>query len=465
MSVTGSRRMAAGQAGYALAAVLILLFAMGIIGLAFLGLAGGETRMSQVDMMSQRAFWLAEGGKERAMRRMTNLIRPPIADTLIFANVAGPTRAPGEYGGSYTVDCLMDSTTMYQATKRFMLDCVGNYRGVERRIRQRIQMESFAQYAYFTDDETLPNGDPIWFITGDMIEGMVHSNGTIRINGNPRFLGPVTSHANSMVGYSSYVVTGLSGWPVGGNNPSFEWIPTPEHPYALQLGIPTIPLPTQTSDLKGDAQAGGLYLPNASDIELGRDSAGVATPGWLRYRNSPAGSWADTRISGIGNRILYCNNDVHLSGILDGELTIGSHQNIYIVDDVLYQGSSATGTPQAGCNDLLGLVAESNVIYADNTANRTDLRVDAVMMALNTSITAENYNTGSLRGTLTVWGGLIQKLRGPVGTSSGGAIQTGYRKDYHYDSRVTAWTPPGFPLTGQYQEVAWTETWDATNPF
>jgi hypothetical protein len=60
---------------------------------------------------------------------------------------------------------------------------------------------------------------------------------------------------------------------------------------------------------------------------------------------------------------------------------------------------------------------------------------------------------------------LIQKLRGPVGTSSGGAIQTGYRKDYHYDSRVTAWTPPGFPLTGQYQEVAWTETWDATNPF
>ena len=43
---------------------------------------------------------------------------------------AGPTRAAGEYGGSYTVDCLMDSTTMYLATKRFMLDCVGNYRGV-----------------------------------------------------------------------------------------------------------------------------------------------------------------------------------------------------------------------------------------------------------------------------------------------------------------------------------------------
>jgi hypothetical protein len=295
---------------------------------------------------------------------------------------------------------------------------------------------------------------------------MVHSNGTIRIRGNPRFLGPVTSHAVSMVGYPSYVVTGLSGWPVGGNNPSFEWIPTSEHPFALELGVPTIPLPTQTSDLKGDAQHSGLFLPVESDIELGRNAAGVATPGWLRYRNtSPAGSWAHTRISGIGNGILYCNDDVHLSGILDGELTIGSYRNIYIVDDVLYQGSSATGTPQAGCNDLLGLVAESNVIYADNTANQIDLRVNAVMMALNTSITAENYSSGLPRGTLTVWGGLIQKRRGPVGTTSGGVIDHGYQKDYHYDSRVTAWTPPGFPLTGQYQETAWTETWDATNPF
>lgn len=458
MPMSGCRRMAAGQAGYALASVLILLFAMGIIGLAFLGLAGGETRMSQADMMSQRAFWLAEGGKERSLRWMATQFRPPSADTRIFADVAGPTRAAGEYGGSYTVDCLMDSTTMFLATKVFMLDCVGTYRGVQRRIRQRIQMVSFAQYGYFTDDETLPNGNPIWFVTGDAIDGMVHSNGTIRILGNPQFLGRVTSHASSMVGSPSYVVTGPSGWPVGGNNPSFA--------QGFQLGVATIPLPTQTADLKGEAQTGGLFLPNASDIELGRNVVGAATPGWLRYRNTtPPGPWAEARVSGIGNGILYCNNDVQLSGVLDGELTLGSHQSIRIVDDVLYQGSNAAGAPPAGCNDLLGLVAENNVIYADNTANRTDLRVNAVMMALNTSITAENYNTGSPRGTLTVWGGLIQRLRGPVGTNSGGTIVTGYRKDYHYDPRVTARTPPGFPLTGQYQETAWTETWDATNPF
>ena len=46
----------------------------------------------------------------------------------------------------------------------------------------------------------------------------------------------------------------------------------------------------------------------------------------------------------------------------------------------------------------MGLVAERNIIYQNNTANQADLVVDAVMMALNTSITAENYNTGTPRG-------------------------------------------------------------------
>ncbi len=77
-----------------------------------------------------------------------------------------------------------------------------------------------------------------------------------------------------------------------------------------------------------------------------------------------------------------------------------------------------------------------------------------------------NYDTRSVCGTLTIWGGLIQKYRGAVGTlDSGGHIQSGYAKDYHYDTRVTARTPPAFPLTGTYQEVAWSETWDASAPF
>jgi hypothetical protein len=52
-----------------------------------------------------------------------------------------------------------------------------------------------------------------------------------------------------------------------------------------------------------------------------------------------------------------------------------------------------------------------------------------------------------------------------VGTFSGTTLVTGYRKNYHYDPRVTARTPPAFPLTGVYEKVTWVESWDATSPF
>ncbi len=51
-----------------------------------------------------------------------------------------------------------------------------------------------------------------------------------------------------MIGYQNYSVTAPSGWPVGGNNPIFD--------QSFQLNVATIPLPTQTLDLKNQAQTG-----------------------------------------------------------------------------------------------------------------------------------------------------------------------------------------------------------------
>ncbi|MBM3285846.1 MAG: DUF4900 domain-containing protein [Candidatus Eisenbacteria bacterium] len=445
-------RALGSRGGYALAVVVIIMFALGVIAASFIALAGYETRASHTDLAKQRAFWLAEAGKERALRWMASLTRPPETDVRIYTAAAGPD------GGSYTVDCLVDSAGIYQVEKWFVLDCVGRSEGVERRIRQRIRMTSFAQYAYFTDDERTPGGQYIWFISADQIHGLVHSNGTFRIAGSPRFFDEVTSAANRMIGYQNYSVYDPSGWPVGGNAPVFD--------ESFRLNVPSIPLPTQTLDLKAEAQSGGLFLAPASTIELGKLADGTVTPGWLRYRNTPPpnGPWTGVRISSLGKKVVYVNNPLEVSGRLDGEVTIGCLRDITIVDDITYWGSSAAGTPPPGCDDLLGLVAERNIIF-DNSSATVDLKINAVLMALNTSITAEDYGTRPPCGNLTIWGGLIQKYRGPVGTFRNGVLQTGYAKDYHYDTRVTARTPPAFPLTGVYQEASWMETWDASYPF
>jgi len=110
-------------------------------------------------------------------------------------------------------------------------------------------------------------------------------------------------------------------------------------------------------------------------------------------------------------------------------------------------------------------VAERNVIISNTAPNRSDCRINGVLMALGTSISVEDYDSGWPRGTLSIWGGLIQKYRGPVGQTRWGYIIHGYQKDYHYDARVTGRAPPAYPMTGQYEKLAWEETWDDTDPF
>lgn len=447
------------EEGSALLIVMLLSLVMVMIATAFFSIAGSEAKLSQGQLDSQRAFWLAEAGIERALLWLSDQPTPPNHDTLLFDRVPGPDT------GNYTVTVLVDSLAMWAVEKGFMIESIGRSGNLDRRIRQRVNMISFAQYAYFTDRETTPSGGSIWYTSSDDIYGLFHTNGTIRIRGDTRFHGKVTSASDHMTGWWGSNVYEASGWPVGGNDPYFA--------DGFELNVPEIPLPAHTMDIRAEAFTNGLLLPHESEVQLGRIGSGNGTdaPGWLRYRDTADTNWVAVDLSTLGTRIIYCDDDLHLQGVLDGELTIASRNDVYITDDILYHGSDATGKPLAGCNDLLGIIAEDNIIYAyelDGMGNllTQDLIVDGVMMAMNTSITAQDYSQHPPRGVLTIWGGLIQRYRGPVGTfNSTGAIGTGYAKNYNYDPRVTTRTPPGFPMTGVYERKEWEETWDASDPF
>jgi hypothetical protein len=100
-----------------------------------------------------------------------------------------------------------------------------------------------------------------------------------------------------------------------------------------------------------------------------------------------------------------------------------------ISDKDIVIADNALNTPQD-----IGLSRESNF---DETK---DVDIHGVMMALGTSFRVENYGSGpnnandcdvtnNGRGCIYLDGGLIQKSRGAVGTSSG----TGFAKRYSYD--------------------------------
>jgi len=83
-------------------------------------------------------------------------------------------------------------------------------------------------------------------------------------------------------------------------------------------------------------------------------------------------------------------------------------------------------------------------------------------MAFDKSFYVENWRYRRPSGKLTVWGGIIQAYRGPVGTfyPSTGKIASGYYKDYHYDKRVIDNPPPYFPTTGRYELGEWKEKFE-----
>ena len=153
-----------------------------------------------------------------------------------------------------------------------------------------------------------------------------------------------------------------------------------------------------------------------------------------------------------------------VSGTLDGQLTLGTSDDIIITGNIVYE---ADPTTNPASDDVLGLIAEENVILSATapynlTIHASVMAIDnpTTAAALDGSFTVENWWVGPAKGTLAVLGGIIQGARGPVGTfnSSTGVKLSGYSKEYAYDTRFTSMAPPFFPTTGDYEDVMWQET-------
>ncbi len=174
--------------------------------------------------------------------------------------------------------------------------------------------------------------------------------------------------------------------------------------------------------------------------------------------------------------VIHFNGNVGLSGTLNGRITLYANGTIVLLDDLRYANDPVKGV----CRDILGIISDKDIVVADNslldpqpiTAGGTlmmpdetkDIDIHAVMMALGTSFRVENYNSGPTnfndcgtvnngRGCINLSGGLIQKVRGAVGTSGG----TGFAKRYSYDHCAVVNPPPYFPTTGRFLDNRYLE--------
>jgi hypothetical protein len=394
------------------------------------------------------------------------------------------------------------------------LTSTGRVRGVKRTIRASLRRRGFLDYLYLTDFEVLDPAsggyldpataaalcDVYWwqgrpttpcvrisFATGDTINGPLHTNDTISVNGSPRFNGEATTgYSGRMSCPASTTYTyrwyGLSGC---GDTPQFlSGDPEP----APLLTLPTSNTAIKTETDRAAGKTGCLYngptrivlnssgtmtvtspfTTSASYASCVGNNVPLPTNGVIYVQNVPTTQTATC--SGSQNRLGYpvsgdvttyqCRTgDVFVSGTLRGNLTIAAENNIVIVDDLTY---STTG---AASNDLLGLIANQfvQVYHPVNSSGNNispafqDPQIHAAILALGHSFIVQNYDEGAKLGTLTVNGAIAQKWRGPVGT--GGGSGTGYLKDYGYDTRFQYASPPhamdGF--TAPFRVSQWAE--------
>ncbi|HET6232022.1 MAG TPA: hypothetical protein VFE05_18255 [Longimicrobiaceae bacterium] len=559
------------EAGLALMMVLLIVMIVGVLAIGAVTMLGNSSLISAYEDQQTTLESVADAGIEQARARIngdptlypdsgyaTLESNAPVTDAagavipgVTRTTYAGPTGvATGQYGVFGSVVVVAKGANGDQVIRR-----------------GEIVQESFAKFAYFTDDE---NG--ISFGGGDQIQGPVHSNDAINIlSSGAKFKGPGSVTTHMTVTGSSYAT-----FSEGSARTGVPAIPMPTtadlaklQSYATAGGTAFTPPnggnPDETRmriefvgiDLDGDLRTTGpdegffkVYQSNSADWVMARrpspaaliavdycgqlagnvlnrvDLSGGNAAAKVNFLKNPSrrcflggsnqlnggvfqandahGSWVarawawNNMPAVIAGRtdaaylfplsrtfnpnfkgVIHVNGRVGISGLVRGRVTLAATGAIYILDDLKY-ASDAGGA----CADILGLFSGGDIVVADNTLNApaepqngagyytfdetSSETVQAVVLTLK-SFTAQNYSGGPTdvedceginwgRGCLYLAGGVIQGLRGGVGTAAG----TGYLKRYSYDACAYYKPPPYYPTTGRFGRGRYFEI-DPTN--
>ena len=269
---------------------------------------------------------------------------------------------------------------------------------------------------------------------------------------------------NGLVTYVNEIKIGGDGIPAF--NPPYERVETV-----------TFPVNSDYTFLESKAGSDWKFNGNTT-IELNGGDVSINNEGAINEGAIPS------------HGVIYVKDgNVEVSGILDGKLTIVSAGgtaggNIEIVADITYQNPDIVPSETAS-NDMLGLIAEKDIIIPYVDSSPPDLFIDAIMISKEGSIWYEDWDSNSTmggggggmvgKGVLTVKGSLIQKTDfGDVpGTGGKGKhfgygwgmtdkddkVKTGYYKKLNYDERLHYSQPPYFfkPDRSLY-EITWRQS-------
>ena len=391
-------------------------------------------------------------------------------------------------------NCVENSlaTMIDPATGTFEVRATGRPRAdstLKRSLVAQFRRRSFLDFLYFTDYETT---DPLNYASGnrdfaedecadryrasrdnncleiqfagaDAIKGPLHTNDDILTCGTPEFgrnSADSIEFSGPAPGFTKQGGSGCAGDPVF-NGPR-------------RAGVKTLSMPPTNATLLAVAQQpGGLVYTGKTSIRFNSatNNMTVTNNGTTTTRALPANGVIYVR-NGSGlcgatypppTDATYpepasCGN-LYVSGTYTKSMTLAAANDIIIAPfgATRTNGGSGNGDLIGSGNSVLGLVANSFVrVYhpcPEVSPLMDDVRIDAAILSLAHSFTADNYDCGSRLDNLTVNGAIAQKYRGAVGLS--GSPGRGFTKDYNYDDRLRYRSPPYFlePIAASWHVV------------
>lgn len=381
---------------------------------------------------------------------------------------------------------------VYLFRYRFNIDATATDGGLNRQVNLQgifsvqVQNDNFARYALFTNRQQNAAGSNVWFTNRTNFTGPVHTNGTFNFANNPSgsFTGTVTS-----VGTKAQYYNG--GRPVLLNADRNQDRDVPTFGGGFERGVPAIPMPsTTTKDRQAEAalglasgsgvpvlstgvylgtsggnMTGGIYIKDNATMSMSASAnaatytitqGSTTTTVTVNYSSNQTtirvGSGAPTSYNGVPNGMIYAEGSLtSLSGTVqqDSQVTVAASGDVVITNNIMYQNYTGGATPSAeGTTNLMGIMSwNGNVRIGTSAPN--DINVHATVMTPNGEFRVDNYNTGSSRGTATILGGVIENTYGAFGTFSSSGRQTGYGRNFVYDTRMgRGMAPPFFPTIG-----------------
>ncbi|MCB0746332.1 MAG: hypothetical protein KDC90_02615, partial [Ignavibacteriae bacterium] len=313
----------------------------------------------------------------------------------------------------------------------------------------------YTKFGYYT--KNWPGGG--YLVTGDTVDGAFHTQDKLLTLGSPVFTGKVTTKDGiKMEG---------NKWGFGAANPEFKG------GYETPVDVP---LTLNTTKLKDAGNANGRVFEdpsgNALDLRLEfiDDGTTIGKVKWSK-RKTGTSSWSIPVLASLDtlspNGVIWnTKGDLYLSGTVNGKYTVGTGKKgssngiVYLEDDIVYRESpllfesGGTTVNNPNCSDMLGIVAEKQVVVKNNTANRHDINIHAALFNYDGGITVEGLSAFSpSMGKMRIMGSLTENTAQTTGYTNG----AGYKQIIRYDKRYRYSTPPNFPATTTYEIVSWYE--------